>query len=50
MLGLPLHLSDNPGGIHSRPPKLGEHTDEIAREFGLNDEQIAGLRARGVLR
>lgn len=50
VLGVPVRLSERPGSIRMRPPKLGEHTDEIAAEAGLMAEQIAGLRARGVLR
>jgi crotonobetainyl-CoA:carnitine CoA-transferase CaiB-like acyl-CoA transferase len=26
-----------------RPPRLGEHTDEVLREAGLSPEQIAAL-------
>jgi crotonobetainyl-CoA:carnitine CoA-transferase CaiB-like acyl-CoA transferase len=32
-----------------RPPEIGEHTDEILKEFGYSDADIAGLRARGVI-
>ncbi len=30
-LGIPIKLSDTPGSIGRRPPKLGEHNDEIIR-------------------
>jgi formyl-CoA transferase len=30
-------------------PALGEHTDEILREFGYPDEAIAELRASGAV-
>ncbi len=34
----------------ARPaPKLGQHTDEVLREAGLGPEEIAALRASGVL-
>jgi len=42
-------LSDNPGAITRRAPTLGEHTDAVLNEAGLTTEQIATLRARGVL-
>jgi crotonobetainyl-CoA:carnitine CoA-transferase CaiB-like acyl-CoA transferase len=35
---------------HRIAPELGEHTDEILREAGYSDEQVAALRARGVAR
>ncbi len=38
-----------PMRIERRAPLLGEHTDEVLREFGLSDERIASLRAAGVV-
>jgi alpha-methylacyl-CoA racemase len=35
---------------HRSPPKQGEHTDEILREAGLSDEEIASMRADGSAR
>ncbi|MEO6420835.1 MAG: CaiB/BaiF CoA-transferase family protein, partial [Polyangiaceae bacterium] len=35
---------------HRPPPKQGEHTDEILREAGLSDEEIAAMRADGAAR
>jgi formyl-CoA transferase len=42
-------LMGTPGGIRSAAPRLGEDTDAVLREVGLTDEQIAALRARGVV-
>jgi crotonobetainyl-CoA:carnitine CoA-transferase CaiB-like acyl-CoA transferase len=36
-------------GVRRWPPQLGEHTDEVLREVGLDAERIADLRARGVV-
>jgi len=47
--GISIKLSDTPGKIHSRPPKLGEHTDEIIADLGRSLEQIADLRSSGVI-
>jgi crotonobetainyl-CoA:carnitine CoA-transferase CaiB-like acyl-CoA transferase len=46
---VPLTLSDTPGGIRSRAPELGEHTDEILGDIGYDAAAIAGLRNSGVV-
>ena len=35
--------------IRRRAPEIGEHTDEVLREVGLEDSQIARLRAAGAI-
>jgi formyl-CoA transferase len=35
VVGCPVHLSDAPVTVRRTPPLLGEHTEEILREFGL---------------
>jgi formyl-CoA transferase len=35
LVGSPVHLSGAPLTIRHAPPRLGEHTDEILREFSL---------------
>jgi crotonobetainyl-CoA:carnitine CoA-transferase CaiB-like acyl-CoA transferase len=47
--GLPVKLSETPGDIARRPPLPGEHTDEVLRECGLDDKEIAALRNADVL-
>jgi formyl-CoA transferase len=42
-------LSETPGTLHSPAPRLGEDTDAVLRELGLDEEAIAALRAKGVL-
>ena len=42
-------LSATPGAIRRAAPKLGEHTDEVLREVGYAQSEIAALREKGVL-
>jgi crotonobetainyl-CoA:carnitine CoA-transferase CaiB-like acyl-CoA transferase len=44
LLGLPVKFSDTPVDVHRIPPALGEHTDEILREIGLDDHSVRHLR------
>ncbi len=46
----PLRLSASPVDYRMPPPLLGEHSEALLqRLLGMNDEQIAGLRAAGVI-
>jgi crotonobetainyl-CoA:carnitine CoA-transferase CaiB-like acyl-CoA transferase len=42
-LGIPVKLSATPGSIRRPAPLLGEHTEEVLREAGLSDAEIASL-------
>lgn len=48
--GVPVKLSETPGGVRRRAPLLGEQTDEILLGAGYTAERIAGLRMEGVVR
>ncbi|MDE2949267.1 MAG: CaiB/BaiF CoA-transferase family protein [Chloroflexota bacterium] len=48
-LATPVHLSDTPLSYRRHPPRLGEHSDEVAAELGYSAADIARLRADGVL-
>jgi formyl-CoA transferase len=41
-------LSATPGAIRRAAPRLGEHTDEVLREAGYSDAEIAALRQKGI--
>ena len=45
----PFRLSATPGEIRRRAPLLGEHTDEILRDVGYTDGDIADLRSSGAV-
>ena len=48
-LGLPIKLSDTPGGVTRPAPLYGQHSREVLREIGFDAEEIARLLADGVL-
>ena len=45
----PLRLSATPPVLRRAPPQLGQHTDEVLAELGLDAQAIAALRLRGVV-
>jgi crotonobetainyl-CoA:carnitine CoA-transferase CaiB-like acyl-CoA transferase len=46
----PLRMSDTPYGSHRPAPTLGQDTDTVLTEAGLDAAEIATLRAAGVVR
>ena len=49
MVGPIVTMSDTPTGTAKSSPPLGRHTDEVLREHGVGDEEIATLRAAGAI-
>jgi formyl-CoA transferase len=47
--GIVPKLSASPGGIRRLAPRLGQDTDAVLAEIGVTPEQIAALRARGIV-
>jgi formyl-CoA transferase len=47
--GIVPKLSGTPGSLRSSAPRLGDDTDEILKQVGLTADQIAALRAKGVV-
>jgi formyl-CoA transferase len=42
-VGQPFKLSRTPSKIVATPPGQGQHTDEVFKEFGFSDDEIAAL-------
>ena len=49
MVAQPLRLTRTPTSMAMRPPDRGEHTDEVLAELGLDESEIADLRARDIV-
>jgi crotonobetainyl-CoA:carnitine CoA-transferase CaiB-like acyl-CoA transferase len=49
LVGQPIIMSRTPSRIRTPPPLMGEHSDELLRELGYDDQAIAELRAAAVI-
>jgi len=48
-LGLPIKFSDTPGKVRSGAPLYGEHTREVLREHGFDDQEIDAFEKEGAV-
>src|SRR5690606_11550331 len=48
-LAAPFTLSDTPLAVRGVGPEVGEHTEEVLAERGVDADRSAALRAEGVL-
>jgi crotonobetainyl-CoA:carnitine CoA-transferase CaiB-like acyl-CoA transferase len=46
---VPFRLSETPGRVRTTGPRLGEHTAEVLARHGIDDDQLAALRAAGAV-
>jgi len=47
--GPPFRLSKTPGVMAESAPSLGQHTDEVMKELGYGESEIADLRAKRII-
>jgi crotonobetainyl-CoA:carnitine CoA-transferase CaiB-like acyl-CoA transferase len=47
--GVPVKMTETPGGIRRRAPLLSEHADELLARLGLDTQRIQSLRERRVI-
>lgn len=48
-IGLPVKFSDTPGKVRGGAPVYGEHTREVLREYGFDEQQIEALEKEGAV-
>lgn len=48
-VGIPIKLSDTPGKIRSLAPQKGQHTEDILKGLGYDEEKISELRKKGCI-
>jgi crotonobetainyl-CoA:carnitine CoA-transferase CaiB-like acyl-CoA transferase len=49
VMGHPVRFEKTPARVAREAPEFGQHTEEILQELGLSWEEIASLRAQGVV-
>lgn len=47
--GVPVKMSETPGGVRRRAPLLSEHADQLLAEIGIGAERMKSLRERRVV-
>jgi crotonobetainyl-CoA:carnitine CoA-transferase CaiB-like acyl-CoA transferase len=49
LVASPMKLSSTPPAARRPPPLLGQHTDEVLAQIGVDAARIAELRRQGVV-
>lgn len=48
-MGLPIKFSETPGKVRSGAPLYGQHTREVLREYGFDEQEIRQLEEEGAI-
>ena len=48
-IGVPIKLDRTPGYIKTKPPKFGEHTENILKSLNYTDKEIKELYEKNVI-
>jgi crotonobetainyl-CoA:carnitine CoA-transferase CaiB-like acyl-CoA transferase len=48
-MGLPIKFSETPGKVRSGAPLYGQHTREVLREYGYDEQEIRSLEEEGAV-
>ncbi len=49
LIGNPIKMSETPVTYRHAPPTMGQHSEEILKELGLSEQELAKLRQKGVI-
>ena len=49
VFGLTAAFEKTPGAVDAPPPELGAHNAEVFARLGFSPEELAALKARGVI-
>lgn len=49
LIGPPVKFSGTVASIRSQPPRLGQHTDEVLQELGVDSTEADELRKQGIV-
>jgi crotonobetainyl-CoA:carnitine CoA-transferase CaiB-like acyl-CoA transferase len=47
--GVPIKMTETPGGVHKRAPLLSEHAEQLLMRIGIDAASLQRLRERGVV-
>ena len=50
LVGIPVDFEKTPGRIQCAAPLLGQHTEEVLREYGFDTQSLTELQREGIIR